>query len=443
MPPVEIKQYATAEEIEGRIGHLQEEMHALFEAHPTFDFDSDEVKAIRETNAEMTDLGKRRDELKANTDAVEAMRGRVEREQRPQRPAIYPGSQNGTGKPAAPPLWQKSLGQLVVESDTYRLYSKAARRGPPSELPVAWILAGNPAMAPEEVRESKAFRDAFGGTEFKTLLDTTGYPIQSVRLPGVAVQMPLRTPMVQELIPSTTTTSPAIPYLEETTATNAAAAVTEGAAKPESTLAFTDKTSPVRKVATTLPVTDEALDDAPGLQGYIDNRLRQFLRLEWERQLLAGSGTPPSLTGILNTAGIQTQAKSTDPTPDAFYKAMQKIRTVAYMEPSAHVMHPDDWTDIRLLRTTDGMYIWGNPSEEGPERLWSLPVRLSTAMTAGTGLVAAFDQAMQQYIRRDVSFSMSTEHSTFFTENKVMLLVEMRLALVVYRPTGACTVTGI
>ena len=304
------------------------------------------------------------------------------------------------------------------------------------------MLAGNAGMAPEPVKESKAFRDQFGGAEFKALLDTTGYPIQSVRLPGVAVQVPYRTPTVQELIPSTTTTAPAVPYLEETTATNAAAAVAEGAAKPESTLLFTDRTSPVRKVATALPVTDEALDDAQGLQGYIDNRLRQFLRLEWERQVVAGNGTPPNLTGIMSTGGIQTQAKGTDPTPDAFYKAMQKIRTVAFMEPGAIVMHPDDWTDIRLLRTTDGIYIWGNPSEEGPERLWSLPVRQTPVMTANTGLVFAPD-AFQQFIRQGVNFAMSTEHASFFIENKVMLLVEMRLALVAFRPSGACTVTGI
>ena len=441
MGDVEVKEYRTLEEIAGRIDRLSQDMHALFEAHPTFDFSEDEVKAIRETNAELTALGKKRDELKANDDAVEAMKRRVADERRPQRPAIYP---NGATPTVTRPPWQKSLGQLIVESAAVQQYSKAARRGPPAELPVAWLLTGNPAMAPEDVRETKAFQEAFGTSlQVKALLDTTGYPIQSIRLPGVAVQVPFRTPMVQQLIPSTTTSQPAIPYLEETTATSGAAAVAEGAPKPESTLSFTERTSPVRKIATALPVTDEALDDAPGLQGYIDNRLRQFLRLEWERQLLAGSGVAPNLTGILNTAGIQTQAKGADPTPDAIYKAMQKIRTVAFMEPSAVVFHPDDWTDVRLLRTTDGIYIWGNPSEEGPERIWSLPVRQTPVMTANTALVAAFDEAMQQFIRQDVSFAMSTEHASFFIENKVMLLVEMRLALVVFRPTGACTVTGV
>jgi HK97 family phage major capsid protein len=440
----EIKQYTTLEELGGRIAYLQDSMHDLYESKGIEAFTLDDIKTVRAAEAEMTDLGKRRDELKANADAVEAMRARIIEEQRPQRGVIYPGAQNGavTANNARPD-WQKSIGQLVVESAAVQQYSRAAKRGPAVEMDVAWLLTGNAAMAPEQVKESKAFREAFGAAEFKALLDTTGYPIQSVRLPGVAANVPFRTPMVQQLIPSSTTNAPAVPYLEETTATNAAAAVAEGAAKPEATLLFTDRTAPVRKIAVALPVTDEALDDAPGLQGYIDNRLSQFLRLEWERQLLAGNGTPPNLTGILATGGIQTQAKGADPTPDAVYKAMQKIRTVAYLEPSAVVMHPDDWTDIRLLRSTDGHYLFGDPGLAGEERLFSLPVRQTTAMTANTALVGAFDQASQQFIRQGVSFSMSTEHSTFFIENKVMLLVEMRLAHPVFRPAGYCTVTGV
>jgi hypothetical protein len=440
-----VQDYTSLEDVQGRIDHLNKEMGELFAAHPKYDFNGDQVKAIREAHKELNALGEKRDSLLEDRNAVQAMAARIAGDRQvkheddtPSRGPIY-GSKGALAKTEGVPMWRKSLGRQVAESEAIKGYRSGMKEGPSSELDIAWILANNPAMAPYELQDSKEFN------EVKTLLDTTAYPASALTtmLPGIPVTQNFRTPMVQQMIPSARTTSPVISYLRETTATSGAAAVAEGAAKPESALAFSDATSNVRKLATVLPITDEALADFPGVQGYIDNRLRLFLNLEWERQLLLGSGVSPNLTGILNTAGIQTQAKGADPTPDAFYKAIQKIRTVGFLEPNAIVMHPDDWTDIRLLRTPDGVYIWGSPQEEGTERLWSLPVRLTALMTQNTGLVGAFDSAAQQFIRQGVAFAMSTEHSDFFVTNKVMLRVEMRLALIVFRPAGFCTVTGI
>ncbi len=112
----------------------------------------------------------------------------------------------------------------------------------------------------------------------------------------------------------------------------------------------------------------EALDrslltDYDQLVSFIDNQLRLGVLLEEERHILLGSGTAPNLRGILNTVGIQTQAKGADPTPDAIHKAVTKIRVV-FGEPDAIVIHPNDWEEIALLRTADGIYIWGSPADE-------------------------------------------------------------------------------
>lgn len=81
--------------------------------------------------------------------------------------------------------------------------------------------------------------------------------------------------------------------------------------------------------------------------------------------------------------------------------------------------------------------------DPGPERIWGLPVRITTAETENTALVGAFRPMAQVYEREGITVTVSTEHSTFFVENKVAILAEERLALACYRPAAFCTVTGI
>lgn len=111
--------------------------------------------------------------------------------------------------------------------------------------------------------------------------------------------------------------------------------------------------------------------------------------------------------------------------------------------PNAVVMHPNDWQDIRLLRTADGIYIWGNPSDAGPERIWGLRVVQSDAETENTGLVGDFANHSELAVRRGVDVQVSNSHGTFFVEGKLAIRADMRVALIVYRPAAFATVTGI
>jgi HK97 family phage major capsid protein len=159
-------------------------------------------------------------------------------------------------------------------------------------------------------------------------------------------------------------------------------------------------------------------------------------------QILTGNGTAPNLRGLLNTTNIQTQAKGTDPTPDAVYKAMVKIRVTGRATPDSVVFHPTNWQDVRLLRTADGIYIWGSPSEMVPDRIWGLPVALSDAITLGTA--AVFDSTYTELsTRRGIDVQVSNSHAGFFIEGKQAIRADTRVAFLVYRPTAVCTVTGL
>jgi HK97 family phage major capsid protein len=185
------------------------------------------------------------------------------------------------------------------------------------------------------------------------------------------------------------------------------------------------------------------MEDVAQVQSYINNRLGFMVRQRLDSQILVGNGTAPNLSGILDRSGIQTQAKGTDDVMDAIFKARTKVRVTGRATPTALVIHGNDWQDIRLTRTADGIYIMGNPTDPGPDRLWGLRVVESEALTEGTALVGDFAMHSGLAIRRNLTFKVSDSHSDFFIKGKQAIRVDMRCALQVYRETAFCSVTGI
>lgn len=396
-----------------------ERMEYLFEkGGQNYDLTEDEAGEIKSLNDELTALGKARDRHAEFQALQEKARAELDAQRRVTNRPPHPTSSGAPSSQheAAKAALQKSGGLLFTESDEYKAIQGQARFSMACQMP---------------------------DTDLKTLMSLTAGFAQETRRSGRLVDFALRRPVVADLIPQDTTTQNAIVYMEETTFTNAAAAVAEGEEKPESALAWTQRSVTVEVIATVLPVTNQQLDDVPQIRGIIDNRLMLMLQLEEEDQLLNGDGTTPDLIGFYNKPSVQTQAKGADPTPDAFYKAMTKIRHTGFAEPNGVVMHPNDWQDIRLLRTADGVYIWGSPADEGVERLWGKPVVVTTAATENTGLVGDFMLYSHISRRMGMRVDASTEHSDFFVKNKVMLRAEERLALEIYRASAFCLVTGI
>jgi hypothetical protein len=325
------------------------------------------------------------------------------------------------------PASSKTLGELFVESDAFKAWKPGMKSSDVFEIDLEAQYGKGVAA-----RGIKAVFDS---------VTTTGWAPQAMRLPD-AIIPGSEVVSVASLMPQGRTSSNAVPYMLETTSTSGAAEVAESGAKGESALGLTEQTSAVRKIATWLPVTDEALEDVPMVESYIDTRLRTFVQLRENLQLLRGDGAPPNLRGILNTANVQTQAKGADPTPDAVYKAMTKIRVNSFFEPTAGVFHPNDWQDVRLLRTVDGIYIWGSPADAGPERIWGINVLQTSQMLENTGLVGSFRAGAQIFRRSDIALSVGWINEQF-THNQRTILLEERLALVVFRPAAFCTITGI
>ncbi len=425
MTATEVK-FPALDELEGRLKEKSDLIGQIFdEAGPEMDMHKvkcisgdtyAKAEQIRTINDELTDLSEQADSLRAVKGASERIRAAGAR-------APEEGGEAGSspdGDQGAERLRRstKSFGQLFTESAAYK--GRTGANGPTARI------------------------DA----ELKTLMSTgAGFTPETTRT-GRLVDFATRPIQVTDLVPHTTTSQAAVVYMEETTFTNAAAETAESVqgtpgTYPEAALVLTEQSSTVRKIAVFLPVTDEQLEDEPQAQGYINNRLPFMVSQRLDSQILVGNGTAPNLRGFLNVVGIQTQAKGVDPAPDAVYKAMVKVRVTGRAQPNGLIYHPTNWQDIRLLRTADGLYIWGNPSDAGPERMWGLAVAQSDAITLGTALVGDFANYTELAVRRGIDVQVSNSHGTYFIEGKQALRADMRAALIAYRPTALCQVTGL
>ena len=261
--------------------------------------------------------------------------------------------------------------------------------------------------------------------------------------------LPQRQLFVRSLIPVRQADGDKVWYLRQTVATQNAAPVAAGAAKPTSVFSIERVEETVRTVAHVSEALDRALlADSDELESFLDNQLRLGVLLAEEAQILNGNGTPPNLRGILNTAGIQTQPLGADDRITAIGKAMTLLRS-SFFEPDGIVLHPLDFQDIRLMKNANGDFIMGAPSEPGEETLFGKPVVQSSAIAQGTGLVGAFaigatvwdrEQARVTFAETGLGNAAGEE---MFSRNQVRFRGEERLAFGVERPAAFCTVTGI
>lgn len=434
-----------ASQLAERLGQLtakRTELHDLIESYPKRDgkpdIPAEKLGEIRERNTELEKLDT---EWRAAKSAVEAHEAELAvvadiaakngARLQDYRTAVRPVPHGAPESSGDASVVGKRLSDLFMEHPAYDAYKRAGG----GRVPIHAELGGLTVAAFDP---GSVLRPAMKAT----VAETAGFAPFVPRIPLVT-PFPLRRPVVADLIPQDPTEAAAIKYMEETTFTNAAASVAEGAAKPEAALAWTERTVTVEKIAVFLPVTDEQLSDVPQLRGVIDNRLGTMILLTEEVQLLNGNGTSPQLVGFLNKTGVQTQAQGADPAQDAIYKAFTLIRWTGFAEPSGVIIHPNNWQAIRLQTTADGLYIWGSPAEAGPETVWGKPVVVTNAITANTALTGDFQMYSHISRRMGLRVDVSDSHSDFFAKNLLAVRAEERLSLEIYRPSAFAKVTGL
>lgn len=286
--------------------------------------------------------------------------------------------------------------------------------------------------------------------EFKAVISSAtsnaagsaGAAVAPNRLEGIQ-QLADREFFIQDLIAPGKMDGGILEYVQEKVMTNNAAEVAELGLKPMSDFQLEMKSKAASVIATHMKASKQILEDSAQVASLVDYRLRYFLRLRKEQQILTGDGAGSNIHGIIPQAtqfalpaGIPAGDKSRI---DTLRVAMLQCVLNGYPA-SGHVLHDVDWALIEMEKDDMGRYLIGNPNgRNGPPTLWNLPVVATQFMTVGSFLTGAFRTAAQYFERWSTRIQISNENEDDFIRNRVTILGEERGALAVYRPSAFVT----
>jgi HK97 family phage major capsid protein len=248
---------------------------------------------------------------------------------------------------------------------------------------------------------------------------------------------PQRRMTVRDLLPQIQVSSGSVEHARRKAFVNASATVAEAASKPQSDLQYELVTEPIRTIAHWVLASRQILDDAPQLKGLIDTDLLYGLQYAEELQLLHGDNTGTNLNGIFTqaTAFAAGSTVIADANKIDVIGVAMTQNALAEEPVTGIVVHPSDWSEMRLLKNAEGEYVMGPPGADVEPRLFGAPAVITQAMVAGSFLVGNFEKATL-YDRMAARVEVSTEDSDNFRKNLVTVLAEERIGLAVKAPTA-------
>ena len=242
------------------------------------------------------------------------------------------------------------------------------------------------------------------------------------------------------IIPVASTTSNVIRYVKESAYTDNAANVAEGSAPTDSEFQLTAADAIVQKTSAVMTISQEMLDDTPGLQSYLSQRLPAKIMTVVDDQLIGGSGSSPNLLGLLNggtsfAAGSFANAIESAQELDALIVSANQLALSNYAA-NGIILNPSDFHKIYLLKDTTNEYLRGNSivTSDGFTRINGIPVYLNNKMAAGSFVVGDFSQGSQVFQRENLTVDFGYENNDNFDKYLVSVRGIIRLAHAVYLP---------
>ncbi|WP_399554087.1 phage major capsid protein [Streptomyces anulatus] len=378
---------------------------------------TEKAKAFRAASAEVS-------EIKALIDAEQGIA------------AVQDYLREPEGQPAAathygqsPTMEEKSLGDMFVDSDSFKRAAKGGFREKP------YVRADI---------EGKSIFSLSAGT-------VTHQTLGSIQNLGIA-ERAYRKWHIRDLFPKSTTKNAVLYGARETGWTNNARQVKERYAAdgtspatgtdtdtwgraPRSRLSLTPVMYPVAEVAHLLDSHKNILSDEPRLKTFINGRMVEGVKYSEDWDLLHSVGDGQSLTGIYNTPGVQQYTGlATDQYSVQIRRAITKALLAEY-NPTGIVLSPTMWEHVEVEEDKNGAFRVAVAVAIGAEeKVWRLNVVQTTAMADDDFLIGAFGLGAQLHDRESLSVTVSSENAENFEKGLITFRADERLALEVPRP---------
>ncbi|MDH6628649.1 hypothetical protein M2271_006482 [Streptomyces sp. LBL] len=358
---------------------------------------------------------------------IDAEQGLIEVKQYLDAPESTPAAAAHYGR--TPTMEEKSLGDLFVDSDSFKRASAAGFDDRP------YIRAA---------MEGKSIFSLSAGT-------VTHQTLGSVQNLGIA-ERAYRKWHIRDLFPKSSTKQAVLYGARETGWTNNARQVKERYAAdgtspatgadtdtwgraPRSKLSLTPVMYPVAEVAHLIDAHKNILSDEPRLKTFINGRMVEGVKYQEDWDLLHSVGDGQSLTGIYNTPGVQQYTGlSSDKYSVQIRRAITKALLAEY-EPTGIVLSPTMWEHVEVEEDDNGAFRVAIAVAIGAEKkVWRLNVVETTAMSDGDFLIGAFGLGAQLHDRENVSVTVSSENADNFEKGLITFRADERLALEIPRP---------
>lgn len=351
-----------------------------------------------------------------------------------------------------------SLGDAVLMSDAFQEFAKNEyARGHVAVVQLAAAINGKNVtrgprgepLVPLTREQRKTWSDFVHSKEMKavpTLGTGVLEPDRIARIPQEAADDRLS---IRDVISTGQTNASSVEYVRDVSGAPALLAPTaHGVEKPELTAEWELASAPVRTIAGWMPVQNQQLEDWAQLRSLIDGRLRYAVRRSEEHEIVYGTGTPPSIEGLMAVTGttdISANGRYNAGSPDN-HTLIDVVRMgitdvlVAGYQANAVVLHPYDWESILLEKGTDERYVWAVVTDANGSRIWGVRVVESIgAAHRTTGernvIVGDFQMGCQLLDRMQMTVQVGLVDRQF-VENMRTVLAEERIAFPIYAPAA-------